>query len=243
MEGEFLSLSTIKSVMPDFVPQPYGRGQCKSSPGTYFLIMEFLDLIAEVPDPATFAKLVTELHRKGESPTGKFGFPLPTCHGKIVQPNTWDSDWCRYFTRLITIFYDADMAVNGPVPGYAEAFATLKERVIPGLLEPLQANGRVIKPSLIHGDLWAGNVGTSVETGEPVVYDASCSYAHHEYELGMWRRIIVPFDQTYFREYLLRLPPSEPTEEWDDRNRLYCIKFNLSHSAHWLGASDTTRKM
>ncbi|KAB5545926.1 Fructosamine/Ketosamine-3-kinase, partial [Coniochaeta sp. 2T2.1] len=201
MEGEFLSLSTIKSVMPDFVPQPYGWGECKSTPGTYFLVLDFLDLIAEIPDPATFARLLSDLHKKGESPTGMFGFPLPTCHGKIIQPNTWDSNWCRYFTRLITIFYDADMAINGPIPGYVEAFETLKKHVIPRLLEPLQAEGRVIKPCLVHGDLWEENVGTSVNTGEPLVYDASCSYAHHDI-------------------YLLRFSLREPTEEWDDRNLL-----------------------
>jgi protein-ribulosamine 3-kinase len=243
MEGEFHSLSTIRSLMPDFAPQVYGWGECKGTPGTYFLIMDFLDLIDEIPDPATLATLVSDMHKKGDSPTGMFGFDKPTCHGKIIQPNTWDSNWCRYFTRLLTVFYDADMEVHGSIPGFEEAFATLKEDVIPRLLGPLQTSGRVLKPSLVHGDLWHGNVGTSVETGEPVVYDASCSYAHHEYELGMWRRIIVSFDQTYMKQYLLRLPPSEPTEEWDDRNRLYCIKFNFSHSAHWLGASDITRKM
>lgn len=168
MEGEFHSLSTIKSLMPDFVPQAYGWGECKGTPGTYFLIMDFLDLMAKIPDPATFATLVSDLHRKGDSPTGKFGFDKPTCHGKIVQPNTWDSNRCHYFTRLLTVFYDADMAVHGPIPGFEEAFATLKECVIPRLLEPLQANGRVLKPSLVHGDLWGGNVGTSVETGGPL---------------------------------------------------------------------------
>lgn len=242
MEGEFHSLSTIRKFMPSFAPQPYGWGQYKHSPGTYFLIMEFLDLIIEVPDPATFAGLVADLHQRSESPTSKFGFHLPNCHGKIVQANTWDSSWCRYFTRLLTSFFEADMATNGPYPDYVQAFETLKEHVIPRLLEPLQAHGRVLKPSIVHGDLWGGNVATNAETGEPVAYDASVFYGHHEYELGMWRRAVA-FDQSYSQQYLLRMPPSEPIEEWDDRNRLYSIKFNLAHSVGWTGDSDNTRRM
>ncbi|KAJ9160626.1 hypothetical protein NKR19_g3084 [Coniochaeta hoffmannii] len=244
MEGEFHSLSTIKNLMPGFVPQPYGWGQYKDSPGTYFLLMEFLDLNMGMPDPATFAGLVASLHQESDSPTGKFGFHLPNCHGKIVQANTWDSSWSRYFTRLLISFLEADMATNGPFnPDYLPAFETLRVHVIPRLLEPLQADGRVLKPSLVHGDLWEGNVGTSAGTGNPVVYDASAFYGHHEYELGMWRRDAIAFDRPYFEHYLVRLPPSEPVDEWDDRNRLYSIKFNLAHSVGWMGESDGTRKL
>ena len=240
MEGEFTSLVTIKALMPDLVPQAYGWGQYSADPGTYFLIMDFLDLIAELPDPTRFAELVSELHRKGESPNGMFGFDVPTCHGKLAHANKWDSDWCRFFTNLVTETFEEDLKTNGPCPGYAEAFATLKAHVIPRLLQPLQADGRTIVPRLVHGDLWEENVGTSVETGDPVLYDPSVIYAHHEYELGMWRRCVV-FDQTYFRQYLLRFPPSEPTEEWEDRNRLYALRYNLAHSLLWLGTTDETR--
>jgi fructosamine-3-kinase len=243
MEGEFHSLSAIKTIMPDFAPQPYGWGQYKEAPGTYFLIMEFLDLRMEMPDPATFTKLAVELHQKSESPTGMFGFHVPTCHGKIVQANSWDENWCRYFTRLLTSFLEADIGTNGPYPGCTDAFSTLTEHVVPRLLEPLQVNGRVLKPSLIHGDLWKENTGTNLKTGNPVVYDPSAFYAHHEYELGQWRRAIIKFDQPYFEHYFRQMPASEPAREWDDRNRLYSIKFNLAHAIGWSGESDDTRKL
>jgi len=241
MEGEYNSLVAIKALMPDLVPQTYGWGKYATESGTtYFLIMDFLDLIAELPDPTRFAELVSEFHRKSESPNGMFGFHVPTCHGKLTQSNEWDSNWSRFFTRLVTTSFEEDVRINGSLPGYEEAFTTLKNHVIPRLLEPLQADGRVITPRLIHGDLWEENVGTSVETGDPVLYDPSVFYAHHEYELGMWRRCVV-FDQTYFRQYLLRFPPSEPTEEWEDRNRLYALRYNLAHSLLWLGTTDETR--
>lgn len=39
--------------------------------------------------------------------------------------------------------------------------------------------------SLIHGDLWGGNMGTLLETGEIVLFDAGCYYAHNEMDIAM----------------------------------------------------------
>ena len=71
---------------------------------------------------------------------------------------------------------------------------------------------------------------------EPVVFDSSALYAHNEYELGMWRRKIIKFGEPYFSQYLRHFRPSEPVEQWDDRIRLYSIKFNLAHMIGWPGA-------
>ena len=43
--------------------------------------------------------------------------------------------------------------------------------------------GVVVKPSVLHGDLWNGNIG-SVE-GVPSIYDPAVYYGHHEAEFGM----------------------------------------------------------
>jgi protein-ribulosamine 3-kinase len=52
----------------------------------------------------------------------------------------------------------------------------------------------------------------------------------------MWRREIIKFGQPYFSQYLRHFRPSEPVEQWDDRIRLYSIKFNLAHMIGWPGA-------
>ncbi|KAJ2899240.1 uncharacterized protein MKZ38_003340 [Zalerion maritima] len=245
MEGEFTSITAIYNLMPSFAPKPCGRGKFTTltSSGAleqvYFFIMEFLDIKITMPEPARFCRLVSEMHHKSVSPTGMFGFEVPTCHGKNMQPNSWTPSWRACFTELITKFFDEEIKVNGPWPEYEKAFESLTTKVIPHLLDPLQAKGRTLKPCLIHGDLWEENTGVDIETGHPVVFDASCFYAHNEYELGMWRREIIRFGQPYFRHYMLRFPPSEPTEQWDDRNRLYSLVFNISHSSHFPGAANS----
>jgi hypothetical protein len=40
-----------------------------------------------------------------------------------------------------------------------------------------------IKPSVLHGDLWSGNIA-SVE-GQPSIFDPATYYGHHEAEFGM----------------------------------------------------------
>ncbi|RYP41455.1 hypothetical protein DL768_010494 [Monosporascus sp. mg162] len=84
------------------------------------------------------------------------------------------------------------------------------DHVIPNMLGALQADGRSIKPCLVHGDHWDETTGVNAEAGEPVVFDASVFYVHNKYELGMWQREVICFNQPYIREYLLWFPPSKP---------------------------------
>lgn len=111
--------------------------------------------------------------------------------------------------------------------------------VIPTLLGALQSDGRNITPSLIHGDLWENNVGTDVETGETVLFDPGCTYAHNEMEFGTWRCTWTCYFNTpaYMQMYQRHIKPSEPVEEWDDRNRLYSIHPYLNDSAGHAGSA------
>lgn len=65
-----------------------------------------------------------------------------------------------------------------------------------------------------------------------MVFDAAAFYAHNEYELGIWRRKMVKFNEPYFEQYLLNFPASEPKAQFDDRNALYVLKFDLDYCLH-----------
>lgn len=95
------------------------------------------------------------------------------------------------------------------------------------MLEPLQSDGRTLKSSLIHDDIWEENAAINLATNDPVVYDCIAIYIHNEFEIGMWREESYLFGPTYFREYLVYNPPSEPIEQFNDRNRIYSIKHTL----------------
>ena len=111
-------------------------------------------------------------------------------------------------------------------------------QVIPRLLGALESAGRSIKPCLIHGDLWEGNIGTEYETGNIFIFDAAPYYAHNEMELAIWSTEHHRMkNKVYKREYLRNFQPSEPSDEFDDRNRLYSVKTQLMYSAHVPGTN------
>lgn len=105
--------------------------------------------------------------------------------------------------------------------------------IIPRLLGPLQEGGRVLKPCIIHGDLWEGNMGINLETGDSLLFDVGSYFAHNEMELGHWRCEFssVFRSKVYTRHYLRNYPAAEPVDEFDDRNRLYSLKGAINYSA------------
>jgi protein-ribulosamine 3-kinase len=246
VEGEYASMKELAKYNPAFVPEPLSHGQFMHAPvPTYFFLMEFVNLDTGAPDPVVFCKQLAALHQESVSPTGKFGFEVITCHGPNSQDTRWDSSWSVYFARLLRQFYERDISSNGPtVDGdYEVAFEKLLSVAVPALLDPLQAHGRELKPCLVHGDLWEENCGTDLSNGQPKVFDAAVMYAHHEYDLGMWRREVIRFGRAHTRQYLKHMAPSEPRDQWDDRNRLYSIKYELAHAIALPATVDSQRSM
>jgi protein-ribulosamine 3-kinase len=218
--------------MPGLVPKPLGWGKYGTAvPETYFFIEDFKDMDMSLPNPAQLAQQTAELHAN-LSPNGMFGFEVTTFAGEIPHAQGWEANWTVFFTRLLKLCLEADEKVNGHWHELKLASDQILSVVIPRLLDPLQQGPDPIKPVLIHGDLWSGNIGTDEETGKLVFFDCGCFYSHSELELGMWRCDGAQnLGLRYLREYQQLVGPSEPKSEFDDRNRLYCMKFYLTHSA------------
>ncbi|KIW37402.1 uncharacterized protein PV06_10445 [Exophiala oligosperma] len=244
MEGEFNSMSELYRTMPEFVPKPLTWGKfSRPSPETYFFISEFIDMSDRPPEPNQFCTKLAKLHKTSTSPTGKFGFHITTCQGCNPQAVTWESNWTVFFGNLLRNVIKLDDAENG----HWDALTVLEQRllshVIPHLLDNLTKNGRVVKPCLIHGDLWEGNTGTSYQTGNVYLFDAAVMYAHNEFEIGDWRCDYNKIhNRVYTRTYLRHYAPSEPRNEWDDRNRLYCIYYNILYSVNHQGQGKAVRQ-
>lgn len=90
MEGAFESDSIYSSYAPDNMPAPIGFGEFKDEPNTWFYVCEFHDIVEELPDIDDLVNIVAKVHRDsmGRSPTGKFGFAVPTYLANIPNDNT-----------------------------------------------------------------------------------------------------------------------------------------------------------
>ncbi|KAI1076865.1 Fructosamine kinase-domain-containing protein [Whalleya microplaca] len=236
MWGEHHSASTIEDVSPGFGPAPVGKGDYYDDAGThvYFYLMNFHDMdLRNPPDPTELAASIARLHRNGTSPNGMFGYPVITGRGSMDRTVIWEKSWAKSFTHLLNDVIKIDSIANEPWSDYDAACKQLIDRVLPRLLGALEYNGRSIAPTLVHGDIWEGNVATDLETGKIAIFDPGCLDAHNEMEFSGWRcswatHFTSPIYQMCYKQ---DIPPSEPEEEWDDRNRLYAIRAAICESA------------
>lgn len=231
-------MKELYKLSPDFVAKPIAWGELKTIiPASYFLLMEFKDFVVGLPNPAKLGKRLADMHKKSESPTGMFGFGIQTFDGARLQFIAWDPSWTSFFSKLLAEAYRQDTETNGVWPELKMVFERVQSHLIPRLIGALETDGNSVKPCLIHGDLWEGNIGTDAHTGDPIIFDCAAYYAHNEMELGIWRAERHELrDKVYRREYMRNFEPSKPEEEWDDRNRLYSAKTNFMFSACYAGS-------
>ncbi|KAF2261550.1 hypothetical protein CC78DRAFT_535566 [Lojkania enalia] len=223
MSGEFASMSALHKAMPNLVPRPIGWGVYAKEPDIYFFICAFHDMTNDIPDVSTLPGMLAQLHKNGVSPTGKFGFPVTTYQGRLPQDTTECDTWEESFSRSIQRFFELEEESQGYEEEMAQLRKGIMEKVIPRLLRPLENGGRTVIPRLVHGDLWDGNTSVDAATDLPLIFDACSWYAHHEYELAPWRPTRHKIGKPYVTEYLKHFPISEPAEDFDDRNALYCV--------------------
>lgn len=241
VSGEFFSQSTLYAAVPDFTPKPYAWGTYASGPNIHFFLCAFVDMDeVTLLDPKKFARGLAKLHKTAVSPNGKYGFPIATLQGLVPQFAEWTDTWEELFSRSFKRLVDNEEKAQGPDPEMQELEEAIFRKVIPRLIRPLETRGRSIRPCLVHGDTWDGNVATDLNTNNPVIFDSTCIYAHNEckqhaisvikvilisktVELAPLRPIRHRMRKEYIEAYVKEIEPSEPREDHDDRNALYCL--------------------
>ncbi|KAF8853504.1 hypothetical protein BDZ45DRAFT_748506 [Acephala macrosclerotiorum] len=102
-----------------------------------------------------------------------YGFPVPTFMGKMPQYTTWTDSWEEFFTNAMRKLMSVIEGQEDPDPEFRQLFETVLEKVVPRLLRPLETGGRHIRPRLVHGDLYSGNVSVETATGAPILERSS----------------------------------------------------------------------
>ncbi|KAI0521379.1 Fructosamine kinase-domain-containing protein [Xylaria bambusicola] len=220
--GEYEGSMALYKALPYNIPKPIAAGVLAKDPKKHFYLAEFRDMKDEMPGTTEFASVVFKLHQTTESPNGKFGFHITTYGGDFPVNTTWCDTWEEFFTRLMRDTMEKERLIQGPNNELDKLSPLILKRVIPRLLRPLESNGDKIKPVLIHGDLWHGNVAVDAETDKPVLYDPCALYGHNEYEFAPWRAARYHTSHHHVLEYL-RILNVDESEEQDDRNALYAM--------------------
>ena len=176
-------MTALHKTSPTLCPKPIAFGTYVSTPDVWFYLSEFVDMVDEAPSSDEFAQTIAELHKHGVDPDGMFGWPHPVFSGTSAQIFPLSKSWEETFSRGIQQTFALETASQGHDDELSRLETALVEKVIPRLLRPLQTEGRNIMPTLVHGDLWDGNVALDADTGDAIIFDPTAMYAHNECKL------------------------------------------------------------
>ena len=144
--------------------------------GTSYIALEWLEPTPPGPDfGAKFAAGLADLHRTTAT---QFGLERDNYLGSQPQINGWDTDWPGFYREKRLLPQISRAMKSGYVPPRRER---LLEEVLTRLSELLFDMDE--PPSLLHGDLWAGNF-LCTGAGEPALIDPAVYFGPREMELA-----------------------------------------------------------
>ncbi len=171
-EAEHAGLEELASADAIRVPRPLAAGHAA---GQAWLVLE--DIAFGRPGPGsarTAGRQLAALHRRTAA---AFGWHRDNTIGATSQPNAWTPEWANFWHDQ-RLGHQLRLAAQ---KGYGGRLQVLGERLLqrfPALLDHAPA------PSLLHGDLWGGNIGYTT-AGQPVIFDPAVYYGDREADLAM----------------------------------------------------------
>lgn len=180
------------------------------------LALEFIELSAiRSQHEARFGKSLAQLHAITAS---GFGLDQNNYIGRTHQINEWQKDWWSFFIGCRLLPQRKLAQAKGMRSALLQDLDRLLERI------PLQLGGYQPQPSLLHGDLWSGNMAVD-ESGKPVLFDPAVYYGDAETDLAMSRMFGAP-GAAFYDAYHTLLPQRDGHEL---RRGVYDLYHWLNH--------------
>ncbi|EFX06060.1 hypothetical protein CMQ_4129 [Grosmannia clavigera kw1407] len=180
VSAEFEAMTTLYQVMPEIVAEPLAWGGYEMENDTWFYICRFHELSEDIPDVSDFPALLAELHKRGGANETEFGFPITTYGGRNRRTFPVSKSWEETFSKGLHNTFDIEEETQGKPEEMTSLRKEFVAKIVPRLLRPLETEGRKLTPALVHGDIWDGNASVDVQTGLPLIFDATPMYAHNE---------------------------------------------------------------
>jgi fructosamine-3-kinase len=210
-EQEQFGLNTLTSESLFYVADSIAVGE---SAGYSYHIIEWLDY-SEAIDKNwfSFGETLARMHKKHEQKM--FGFESDNFIGETHQPNRWHKHWDTFFSEQRIGFQLQLLAEKGIHLVNIDEFVSMVKTSL---------HHHHCKPSLLHGDLWQGNVGFC--QSKPCVFDPACYYGDREIDIAM-TELFAHFHQDFYDGYQSIYPLHE---NYHQRKRIYNLYHLLNHS-------------
>lgn len=169
-ESEFDGLKSIADTKTIHVPKPLCLGEAQ---GQAWFAMEFVELVgAKTGSQEQLGRQLASLHKIKQP---HFGWHRDNTIGSTNQQNSKSDDWVDFW-REHRLGFQLRLAEKN---GGSFCGANELNEGLDALFEDYEP-----QPSLLHGDLWSGNVSFA-KNGEPVIYDPACYFGDREAEFGI----------------------------------------------------------
>lgn len=192
------------------VPQPLCWGRAG---GAAYLVLEYLELGGA--DSRSFEQLGRQLAQMHRATRDRFGWHIDNTIGSTPQINTPSSDWVDFW-RQHRLGFQLDLAAR-----HGRNMMNKGKRLMASLGEFFRDYRPV--PSLLHGDLWGGNVGAVGD--QPVIFDPAVYYGDREADLAM-TELFGGFSSRFYQAYQ-ETWPLDPG--YKVRKTLYNLYHVLNH--------------
>ena len=223
--AEALGLHEIANTLTVLVTQPVCWGMTEE---ISYLVLNHLEL-----EPRTetqdieLGRTLAALHGR-RSPY--FGWYRDNTIGTTAQKNAPHSDWATFF-RDQRLLFQLQLADEN---GYRGRIQELGHRVAD--LIPRLFSDYAPTPSLLHGDLWAGNC--AAYGGRPILFDPAVYYGDRETDLAM-TELFGGFSPAFYAAYREAAPLAAG---YSVRKTLYNLYHVLNHlnlaGGHYLGQAE-----
>lgn len=153
------------------VPKPICYG---ISLGQSYLVMEYVDFGRAEPNSVSIAgHLLATLH---QTQAKNFGWQHDNHLGTTRQLNGWHQNWIEFW-RKQRLGFQLQLAAQNGHSGRLQVRGEQLLELFPTLLNHNPT------PSLLHGDLWRGNLSYD-QNGKPLIFDPAMYYGDREVDLA-----------------------------------------------------------
>lgn len=212
-ETEAIALEQIHNTQTIQVPRPICWG---TTAGLSYIVLNWLEFGQQSNQSnwGQFGQQLAAMHKVTSS--AGFGWEQQNTIGSTPQINDWKANWVDFFIEN-RLLYQLKLARQKGL----RAIISDQEltELIPKFFEYYSP-----QPSMVHGDLWSGNVGFD-RLGVPIIFDPALYFGDREVDLAM-TELFGGFPSQFYQSYNQTFPLDSGYKQ---RKTVYNLYHILNH--------------